>query len=315
VNDPAGLQQTFTKLLAASRMDVKHLAEGKFTVHSFQIPSQPAPLTINYTFADGYLLVGSNRAAVSEALRGHQSGESLAKSAKFRAALPDNQAQIASAVYYQNVANWMAMVMKQLPPDLMMSLPRTPTESLASVSALYGSDRMIRAAGKSNATSAAVALVIAAVAIPNLLRSRMAANDAAAAASMRTINTAQLTYATMYPSKGYASDLATMGPGASETCDNKSVTDKHACLLDGVLGNSSCTSGKWCNKGGYNYSVSTVCRFGTCPGYVAVATPASANAGTKSFCSVEDAVVRVKPGTPLESPISAAECKRWMALR
>ena len=117
VNDPAGLQQTFTKLLAASRMDVKHLAEGKFTVHSFQIPSQPAPLSINYTFADGYLLVGSSRATISEALRVHQAGESLAKSAKFRAALPDNQAQVASALYYQNMGSWMSMVMKQLPPE------------------------------------------------------------------------------------------------------------------------------------------------------------------------------------------------------
>ena len=117
VNDPAGLQQTFTKLLAASRMDVKHLAEGKFTVHSFQIPSQPAPLSINYTFADGYLLVGSNRATISEALRVHQAGESLAKSAKFRAALPDNQAQVASALYYQNMGSWMSMVMKQLPSE------------------------------------------------------------------------------------------------------------------------------------------------------------------------------------------------------
>ena len=163
--------------------------------------------------------------------------------------------------------------------------------------------------------SAAVALVIAAVAIPNLLRSRMAANDAAAAASMRTINTAQVTYSVTYPNKGYAADLATLGPGTSDTCnDPKSVTDKHACLLDAVLGNASCATGKWCTKGGYNYSVSATCRFGTCPGYVAVATPVNANAGTKSFCSVEDALVRVKVGAPLGSPISAAECKRWVPI-
>ncbi len=317
VNDAVGLQQTFSKLLSASRMDVKHLAEGKLTVHSFQIPSQPEPLSINYAFADGYLLVGSSRATVSEALRVHQAGESLAKSAKFRAALPDNQAQVASALYYQNVGSWMSMVMKQLPAEFTQSLPPLSTTDMSSaVSAIYGSDRAIRATGGNNTTNSAVVMVIAAMAIPNLLRARTAADEAAAGASIRTINTAQVTYSVTYPNKGYAADLATLGPGTSDTCnDPKSVTEKHACLLDGVLGNASCKSGSWCRKGAYNYSVSATCRFGTCPGYVAVSTPANAESGTKSFCSVEDAVVRVREGSPLASPISAAECKRWLPVR
>ena len=292
------------------------MAEGKFTVHSFQLPSGPEPLKINYTFVDGYLLVGSSRAAISEALRVHQAGESLAKSAKFRAALPDNQAQVASALYYQNMASWITMVMTQLPPDLVQSIPQFSPNVLPSVSAVYGSDRAIRMTGGNNASSAAVVLVVAAIAIPNLLRARISANESAAAATMRTINTAQVTYAVSYPNKGYAPDLATLGPGTSERCDDrKSVTDKHACLVDGVLGNASCKSGSWCRKGAYNYSVSATCRFGTCPGYVAVSTPANAESGTKSFCSVEDAVVRVREGSPLGSPISAAECRRWAPVR
>ena len=217
VNDAVGLQQTFSKLLSASRMDVKHLAEGKFTVHSFQIPSQPEPLSINYAFADGYLLVGSSRVTVSEALRVHQAGESLAKSAKFRAALPDNQAQVASALYYQNVGSWMSMVMKQLPAEFTQSLPPLSTTDMPSaVSAIYGSDRAIRATGGNNTTNSAVVMVIAAMAIPNLLRARMAADEAAAGASIRTINTAQVTYSVTYPNKGYAADLATLGPGTSD---------------------------------------------------------------------------------------------------
>ncbi len=312
VNDPIGLQQTFTKLLAASRMEVKHLAEGRFTVHSFQVPSGPEPLKINYTFADGYLLIGSSRAAISEALRVHQAGESLAKSAKFRAALPDNQAQVASALYYQNMASWISMVMKQLPPELAQSMPQFSPDVLPSVSALYGSDRAIRMTGGNNATSAGVVLVVAAIAIPNLLRAKNSANESAAASTIKTINTAQVTYAVSYPNNGYAADLATLGPGASEICDDpKSVTDKHACLLDAVLGNGACISGKWCKKGAYNYRVSAICRFGTCAGYVAVAIPANADTATRSFCSVEDAVVRFKVGAPIGAPISAAECRRW----
>src|SRR5215471_15912210 len=54
-------------------------------------------------------------------------------------------------------------------------------------------------------------LIIAAIAIPSLLRSKMIANESAAASSMRTINTAQATYSVKYEAKGYAPDLATLG--------------------------------------------------------------------------------------------------------
>ena len=317
VNDAVGLQQTFSKLLSASRMDVKHLAEGKLTVHSFQIPSQPEPLSINYAFADGYLLVGSSRATVSEALRVHQAGESLAKSAKFRAALLDNQAQVASALYYQNVGSWMSMVMKQLPAEFTQSLPPLSTTDMPSaVSAIYGSDRAIRGDRRQQYDQLRRRDGDRCHGNPEFAARKDGSHEAAAGASIRTINTAQVTYSVTYPNKGYAADLATLGPGTSETCnDPKSVTEKHACLLDGVLGNASCKSGSWCRKGAYNYSVSATCRFGTCPGYVAVSTPANAESGTKSFCSVEDAVVRVREGSPLASPISAAECKRWLPVR
>ena len=50
----------------------------------------------------------------------------------------------------------------------------------------------------------AIILIIAAIAIPNLLRARMAANESAAASSIRTINTAEVSYMTAYPTTGYA---------------------------------------------------------------------------------------------------------------
>ena len=56
----------------------------------------------------------------------------------------------------------------------------------------------------------AIILIIAAIAIPNLLRSRMAANEASAVGSLRTINTAQTTYASTYPATGFTSTLANL---------------------------------------------------------------------------------------------------------
>src|SRR5881397_168593 len=53
----------------------------------------------------------------------------------------------------------------------------------------------------------AIILIIAAIAIPNLLRSKMAANEASAVGSIRTVNTAQVTYSSSWAQLGFAADL------------------------------------------------------------------------------------------------------------
>src|ERR1700730_11229930 len=57
----------------------------------------------------------------------------------------------------------------------------------------------------------AIILIIAAIAIPNLLRSKMAANESSAVGSLRTINTAEVTYATGYPNVGFSVALTDLG--------------------------------------------------------------------------------------------------------
>jgi len=57
----------------------------------------------------------------------------------------------------------------------------------------------------------AIILVIAAIAIPNMLKSRMAANEASAISSVRAINNAQVTYSLTYPDVGFADDLSKLG--------------------------------------------------------------------------------------------------------
>jgi prepilin-type N-terminal cleavage/methylation domain-containing protein len=70
----------------------------------------------------------------------------------------------------------------------------------------------------------AIILIIAAIAIPNLLRSRMAANQAAAVATLRNINNSQATYISQFAQIGYADTFVKMGPGIP--CDST-----HACLV------------------------------------------------------------------------------------
>src|SRR6202051_1698584 len=82
----------------------------------------------------------------------------------------------------------------------------------------------------------AIILIIAAIAIPNLLRSKMAANEASAVGSVRSINTAQVAYATAYPNVGYSLTLAALGGVAPCT-----AVVTQSCLIDDVLAKSDVT--------------------------------------------------------------------------
>ncbi len=128
----------------------------------------------------------------------------------------------------------------------------------------------------------AIILIIAAIAIPNLLRARMAANESSAVASVRTINTAMITYNSTYPTVGFAANLAALG-GVSP-CTPSSGT---ACLIDNVLALGT--------KSGYTFLAASAGGTPTVQ-YYATAVPITVNqTGIRSFCSFEDAVVRVDP--------------------
>jgi prepilin-type N-terminal cleavage/methylation domain-containing protein len=136
----------------------------------------------------------------------------------------------------------------------------------------------------------AIILIIAAIAIPNLLRARIAANEASAANSVRKIATAEVVYAAAYPTVGYAPDLTSLG-GPASTCTPSSTT---ACILDGVL-----TSG---TKSGYDFSA---VGFGSTPNstFVAGGAPSYYNVtGVRNFCVVDDGALRSLNATAATPP-------------
>src|SRR5207342_639723 len=92
----------------------------------------------------------------------------------------------------------------------------------------------------------AIILIIASIAIPNLLRARMAANEASAASSIRTVNTAQITYQSTYPTTGYAVALKNLGGPIGAACVSAPAS---ACLIDSVLANNGNPAGS--GKSGY----------------------------------------------------------------
>jgi type II secretory pathway pseudopilin PulG len=134
----------------------------------------------------------------------------------------------------------------------------------------------------------AIILIIAAIAIPNLLRSRMAANEASAVGSLRTINTAEVTYSTTYPSVGFAA-LASLG-GAATTCANPTgASSTLACLVDDVLATQAI-------KSGYTF---TATAGATVPSvtYTSFTKPtALGQSGQRAFCSDQSGVIRYNAG-------------------
>ncbi|HWI66846.1 MAG TPA: prepilin-type N-terminal cleavage/methylation domain-containing protein [Nitrospiraceae bacterium] len=138
----------------------------------------------------------------------------------------------------------------------------------------------------------AIILIIAAIAIPNLLRARMAANESSAVASIRTINSAEVTYNSTYPTVGYSPDLVSLGGAIGAACTPGQNT---ACLIDAVLANNGNPGGS--GKSGYLFNTGGGTKAGTVNvGYTVKAVPITINqTGLRGFCAEEDAVVRVDP--------------------
>ena len=70
----------------------------------------------------------------------------------------------------------------------------------------------------------AIILIIAAIAIPNLLKARISANESSAVGSLRTLNTAEVQYATQCPTLGFSLDLPTLA-GTTGNCTDAGIID------------------------------------------------------------------------------------------
>jgi type IV pilus assembly protein PilA len=147
-----------------------------------------------------------------------------------------------------------------------------------------------------------IILLIAAIAIPSLLRARIAANETSAAAAIRTITSAEQAYFAAYPTVGFATQIQDMGRTAPCT-----PAPTHACLLDNNLATAiPGTAG----HSGYQFLATGIDGgTGLNSSFVAGGTPISPNqTGSRDFCTLADGALRNQPtagGTP---PIDLASC-------
>jgi type IV pilus assembly protein PilA len=143
----------------------------------------------------------------------------------------------------------------------------------------------------------AIILIIAAIAIPNLLRSRIAANQASAIGSLRTINTCEVAYASSF-GLGYSSTLLQLGPPATGSL----TTPSAAGLIDSVLA--------WGTKSGYTFSYvpSNADSSGKYNGYTINADPSQVGVtGTSYYFTDQTYVIRSSrtgPATASSSPVA-----------
>jgi type IV pilus assembly protein PilA len=131
----------------------------------------------------------------------------------------------------------------------------------------------------------AIILILAAIAIPNLLRSRMAVNEASAVGSLRTINTAEVTYATSYLAVGFAT-VASLG-GTNATCETTSgATSVGACLIDNALSATAV-------KSGYSFTTTNLMGAPLIVTYTATAIPSVIGpSGQRGFCTDQSGAIR-----------------------
>src|SRR5260370_1926554 len=145
----------------------------------------------------------------------------------------------------------------------------------------------------------AIILIIAAIAIPNLLRARMAANESSAASSIRVVTTGQITYQSAYPTVGYSATLLALGGGLGVACIPSSTT---ACVIDSVLANDG--NPKDSGKSGYLFTSGAGTAVGGLNiGYTVLGKPISKNqTRDRAFCAEEDALILLHPSAVCSAP-------------
>ncbi|MDQ1637552.1 MAG: hypothetical protein QOF62_891 [Pyrinomonadaceae bacterium] len=112
VNDSAHLQQTLKRLVVEINKEAAKFGKAGLVWDQADINGRPYytlrsadfGVEVNYTYVNGYVVMGPSRAMVERSVRSQESGSSLLRSARFTAGLPTDGNANFSAVFYQNLA-------------------------------------------------------------------------------------------------------------------------------------------------------------------------------------------------------------------
>jgi len=142
----------------------------------------------------------------------------------------------------------------------------------------------------------------------------MMAAEYSAIAQVRTLGMHEEMSSSMFGDSGFAPSLAALGPGADGKCGGGPDAN-HGCMIDAILGGSTCTGTNWCGQGAYKFNIQGVCANGKCKDFVISATPGDALNGSRNFCSTSDEMVRSETAAPKSAPFTLAACQALPAMQ
>jgi hypothetical protein len=158
VRDPAGLQASLEKVIAAANDEARQHGRRGLVLQQEDVQGQrfysvqsldEAAVSTHYTFADGYMIVAQSRAFVMDSLHVHASGDSLARSAEFKKLLPNDGKQNYSAILYQNLAPVLQPLVSTLNAEKAALVQQLAGDSRPSVICATGDASSIEASSNS----------------------------------------------------------------------------------------------------------------------------------------------------------------------
>lgn len=158
VNNASALESTLEKLVQAIRNHAQGTQAHVLTIEQSTVDST-AYYTIRdvtagtavaeYTYANGFMIIGPNRAIVMDALKTQASGNSLSRSASFRASLPKDENENYSSVAYQNLSPVLTPLLSQFTGDAAQAIQKLAADARPTVICAWGKDNRIEVASDS----------------------------------------------------------------------------------------------------------------------------------------------------------------------
>ena len=159
VHDAVRLEKTLEQLAQTISKGVHGEHARPLTIDSSEVSGQSfyavrdvtsGTVIGNYTFADGYMIVAPSRALLIEAIHAHDSGDSLGRSASFKASLPKDENENYSAVAYQNLSPVITPLLSQLSGASAEALRKLAEDTKPTTVCAWGRDSRIEAASDSH---------------------------------------------------------------------------------------------------------------------------------------------------------------------
>jgi FecR protein len=158
VNNAGALESTLEKLVQAIRNQAQGAQAHVLTIEQSTLDSTvyytirdvtAGTVVAEYTFANGFMIIGPNRAIVMDALKTQASGNSLSRSASFRASLPKDENENYSSVAYQNLSPVLTPLLSQFTGDAAQAIQKLAADARPTVICAWGKDNRIEAASDS----------------------------------------------------------------------------------------------------------------------------------------------------------------------